>query len=37
MVETVHQEENPIRDADKESIDRLFQKTLSSSRMQISQ
>lgn len=26
MVETVHQEENPIRDADKESIDRLFSK-----------
>lgn len=26
MVETVHQEENPIREADKESIDRLFSK-----------
>lgn len=26
MVETVHQDENPIREADKESIDRLFSK-----------
>lgn len=26
MVETVHQEENPIREADKESVDRLFSK-----------
>lgn len=24
MVDAVHQEENPIREADKESVDRLF-------------
>lgn len=24
MVDVVHQEENPIREADKESVDRLF-------------
>lgn len=26
MVDVVHQEENPIQDADKESVDRLFSK-----------